>query len=118
MRDIATAAGAPEKKIVPPPPPFLMHLIKPVPETVAPPTFTIASAAFIAPMLPASAAKTSPVAGGVPAGTVARQQMAAMATAARSPAALIRCGCARSPSTCASFSVTRRRRSIHKPPAL
>jgi protein TonB len=58
------------RKVVPPPPPFLAHLIKPRAETVAPPTFTIASAAPVAPaQLPASAAKTSPIDGGLPAGT-------------------------------------------------
>jgi protein TonB len=60
----------PEKKIVAPPPPYLAHLIKPKPATIAPPTFTIASSAPVAPaLLAASAAKTSPLAGGVPAGT-------------------------------------------------
>src|SRR5215469_14704909 len=58
------------RKIVPPPPPFLAHLIRPRAETVAPPTFTIASAAPVAPaQLTASAAKTSPIEGGVPAGS-------------------------------------------------
>ena len=61
------------KKLVPLPPPFLAHLIRPHPETIAPPTFTIASAAPVAPaQLPASAAKTSPIEGGVPAGTGAK----------------------------------------------
>lgn len=65
----------PHKKIVPPPPPFLAHLIKPRPETIAPPTFTIAAAAPVAPaLLPASAATTSPIAGGAPAGTGATGQ--------------------------------------------
>ncbi len=60
----------PHKKLVPLPPPFLAHLIEPHPETIAPPTFTIASAApAAAAQLPASAAKTSPIEGGVPAGT-------------------------------------------------
>jgi protein TonB len=63
----------PHKKLMPLPPPFLAHLIKPHPETIAPPTFTIASAAPVAPaQLPASAAKTSPIEGGVPAGTGAK----------------------------------------------
>ena len=63
----------PEKKLVPLPPPFLAHLIRPRPESIAPPTFTVASAAPVAPaLLPASAAKTSPITGGVPAGTGAK----------------------------------------------
>jgi protein TonB len=58
------------RKIVPLPQPFLAHLIRPRAETLAPPTFTIASAAPVAPaQLPASAAKSSPIEGGVPAGT-------------------------------------------------
>jgi periplasmic protein TonB len=60
----------PEKKITPLPPPFLAHLIRPHAQTIAPPTFTVASSAPVAPaQLPASAAKTSPLTGGVPAGT-------------------------------------------------
>jgi protein TonB len=59
----------PHRKIVPLPPPFLAHLIRPHPETIAPPTFTVASAAPVAPaQLPASAAQSSPIEGGVPAG--------------------------------------------------
>ena len=63
-------ADTPHKKQPPLPPPFLAHWIRPHPETVALPTFTIASTAPAAPaLLPASAAKTSPIPGGVPAGT-------------------------------------------------
>ena len=59
----------PHRKIAPPPPPFLAHLIRPHQETIAPPTFTVASAAPVSPaQLPASAAKHSPIEGGVPAG--------------------------------------------------
>ena len=58
------------RKPIPLPPPFLAHLVRPRLETIAPPTFTIASAAPLAPaLLPASAARTSPIEGGVPAGT-------------------------------------------------
>jgi protein TonB len=60
----------PRKKFILPPPPFLAHLLRPHVETIAPPTFTIASSAPVAPaQLPASAAKTSPITGGAPAGT-------------------------------------------------
>lgn len=60
----------PHKQIVPPAPPFLAHFIRPRLETIAPPAFTVASAAPVAPaQLPASAAKSSPTEGGVPAGT-------------------------------------------------
>ena len=71
-REIVTrlVPDVPEKKIVALPPPFLVHLIKPKPATIAPPTFTIAASAPVAPaLLAASAAKTSPLTGGVPAGT-------------------------------------------------
>jgi protein TonB len=60
----------PQKRIVLPPPPFLAHRLRPHLETIAPPTFTVASSAPVAPaQLPASAARTSPIAGGAPAGT-------------------------------------------------
>jgi protein TonB len=71
-REIVTklVPDVPEKKIVVLPPPFLAHLIKPEPASIAPPTFTIAASAPVAPaLLAASAAKTSPLTGGVPAGT-------------------------------------------------
>ncbi len=71
-REIVTRLmpDVPAKKIAALPPPFLAHLIKPHAETIAPPTFTVASAAPVAPaLLPVSAAKTSPLTGGVPAGT-------------------------------------------------
>jgi TonB family protein len=60
----------PRKKIVLPPPPFLAHLLRPHIETIAPPTFTVASSAPVSPaQLPASAARTSPITGGASAGT-------------------------------------------------
>jgi protein TonB len=58
------------KKIAPLPPPLPVHLIKPHSETIAPQAFTVASAAPAAPaLLPASAAKTSPITGGAPSGS-------------------------------------------------
>ena len=63
----------PRKKLSPLPPPFLAHLIRPRVEAIAPPTFTIASAGPVAPaQLPASAANTSSIDGGLPAGTGAK----------------------------------------------
>jgi len=63
----------PKRKLAPLPPPFLAHLIRPKVEAIAPPTFTIASAGPVAPaQLPASRAKTSPIDGGLPAGTGAK----------------------------------------------
>jgi len=60
----------PRKKFILPPPPFVAHLLRPHVETIAPPTFTIATSAPVAPaQLPASAARTSPITGGAPAGT-------------------------------------------------
>jgi TonB family protein len=60
---------APRKKIALQPPPFLAHLIRPRAETIAPPAFTVATDAPVAPaLLPASAAKSSPLTGGEPAG--------------------------------------------------
>jgi len=60
----------PRKNIIPPPPSkFLAHLIRPRTEAPAPPVFTVASETLPAPAaLPASAAKSSPLAGGVPEG--------------------------------------------------
>ena len=60
----------PHKTVIPPPPPeFLAHLIRPRAEKPAAPVFTVASETLPAPaLLPASAAKTSPLAGGTPAG--------------------------------------------------
>jgi len=60
----------PHKRVIPPPPPeFLAHLIRPRAEKPAAPVFTVASETLPAPaLLPASAAKTSPLAGGTPAG--------------------------------------------------
>jgi protein TonB len=63
-------------RLMPDPPPrrtplpkFLVHLIRPRPQSVAAPAFAIASDAPAGPaLLPASAAKTSPMAGGVPDG--------------------------------------------------
>ena len=67
----------PRKKAVQIVPPFLAHLIRPHAETVAPPVFTVASEAPVAPAtLSASAATTSPIAGGVPAGNGATGQAA------------------------------------------
>ena len=61
-------ADVADKKAVPPPP--QPHLVRPRVETIAPPDFKIASAAPVAPaFLPASAATTSPMAGGAPTGT-------------------------------------------------
>lgn len=63
----------PKRKLAPLPPPFLAHLIRPKVEAIAPPTFTIALAGPVGrAQLPASAAKTSPNDGGVPAGTGAQ----------------------------------------------
>jgi len=61
----------PHNKVIPPPPPeFLAHLIRPHAEKPAAPVFTIASETLPAPaLLPASAAQTSPLAGGTPSGT-------------------------------------------------
>jgi protein TonB len=60
----------PRKKAVQRMPQFLAHLIRPHAETVAPPVFTVASEAPVAPaQLQASAAQSSPLAGGVAAGT-------------------------------------------------
>ncbi|HEX4637662.1 MAG TPA: hypothetical protein VH189_15880, partial [Rhizomicrobium sp.] len=61
----------PHKKVIPPPPPeFLAHLIRPRAEKPAAPVFTVASETLPAPAsLPASAATSSPLAGGTPAGT-------------------------------------------------
>jgi TonB family protein len=67
----------PHKKAVQRVPPFLAHLIRPHAETPAPPVFTVASEAPVAPAtLSASAAKSSPVAGGSPAGSGATGQAA------------------------------------------
>jgi TonB family protein len=67
----------PRKKAVQTVPPFLAHLIRPHAETVAPPVFTVASEAPVAPAtLSASAATSSPLAGGVPAGNGATGQSA------------------------------------------
>jgi len=60
----------PHKQVMPPPPPFVAHLIRPRAVSPAPPSFTLASETPPAPaLLPASAAKVSPMAGGTPAGT-------------------------------------------------
>ena len=61
---------APRAIRVPPPEPFIAHLIKPRAQTIAPPSFTIASDAP-APkaVLPVTALKSSPLDAGVPAGT-------------------------------------------------
>jgi TonB family protein len=67
----------PRKKAVQTVPPFVAHLIRPHAETVAPPVFTVASEAPVAPAtLSASAATSSPLAGGVPAGNGATGQAA------------------------------------------
>jgi len=64
-----------QKKIVPRFPPFLAHLIRPRAETIAPPVFTVAADPPVAPaLLPASAAKSSPLTGGEPAGIGAAGQ--------------------------------------------
>jgi protein TonB len=62
----ALLADVPRKRVVEPLPPVFAHLVRPRPERPAPPVFTIASGAppqAPAP-LPASAAKSSPLAGG------------------------------------------------------
>jgi len=59
----------PHKTVIPPPPP-VSHLIRPRAETPAPPSFTVATQSPPArASLPATAAKTSPLAGGAPQGT-------------------------------------------------
>jgi TonB family protein len=59
----------PRKTVAPPPKPFLARLLKPPVQDMAPPTFTIAPDAAPAPaQLMASAAPSSPLAGGTPAG--------------------------------------------------
>jgi len=60
----------PKQTITQPPPPFLAHLIRPKAEVLAPPSFTVASTAPVARAeLPATAATSSPMAGGAPQGT-------------------------------------------------
>jgi len=69
---------APRKTAAPSPLPFLARLLKPRAEDVAPPSFTIAPDAAPAPaQLLASAAPSSPLAGGSPAGTGTSQPGAA-----------------------------------------
>jgi TonB family protein len=63
--------------VSPPPMPFIAHLIRPRTETIAPPEFTVAAEAAPAPAtLPASAAKTSPLDGGMPDGNGTAAQAA------------------------------------------
>jgi protein TonB len=60
----------PQEKIIPPPPPVPVELIRPRAEQAAAPAFTVAPDTPPAPaQLPATAAKTSAMAGGSPAGT-------------------------------------------------
>ena len=75
-------------RLMPDPPPrrtplpkFLVHLIRPSSQSVAAPVFAIASEAPAAPaLLPASAAKSSPMAGGAPDGTGTKSGQVGTAT--------------------------------------